>query len=296
MDLRRLRAFVTVSEELHFGRAAARLRIAQPALSQQIQKLETELGTRLLERDRHSVALTATGEVLQREARSVLAQWDFARERVELAKAGGRGLIRLAYRPGPCGALVGAALARHPADANPRVRWTEDNHLDLLERLADGKFDAALMPETVPPHPRGLAFTEICIQELRIVTATSHRLGKKRALPLEALRDDTFVVYSQKTAAGYRAWIQNLCRKAGFSARIGLEVTTVHELAVALGSGAFVALLTDGYEGTLPGKLAFHPVRPEVDTLPIRLWWRKSKPPAGIAELEKLLKTISGRR
>src|SRR5919206_11179 len=127
MELRQLRSFVVLAEELHFRRAAERLHIAQPSLSQQLRRLEDGLGVRLLERDRRSVALTPAGEALLPEARAVLAAADHAAAVVRATAAGERGVRGAVYRrfaaPEP---TMGMALA-----------WRRGTDLPALRRLRE---------------------------------------------------------------------------------------------------------------------------------------------------------------
>ena len=122
MELRHLRYFVAVAEDLHFRRAARRLHIAQPAVSEQIRKLEAELGVRLLERTQNSVSLTAAGAAFLEEARRVLEQAERARRAARRAREGVNGRLRLGYLPDALPAAVPWAL-RGFAAAAPGLGW-----------------------------------------------------------------------------------------------------------------------------------------------------------------------------
>src|SRR5262245_54230219 len=143
MELRQLQYFVTLAEELHFGRAAERLHIVQPAVSQQLRRLEAELGVQLVERSTRHVALTAAGERLLPEARAVLAAVERAR-----ASVGGPATLRLGTTTG-----LGERLPRLLAALAPReVELVRVPAATRLRRVADGTLDAALLRGVVS-HP-----------------------------------------------------------------------------------------------------------------------------------------------
>lgn len=283
MELRYLRSFVTVADTLHFGRAGETLRLAQPAVSQHVQKLEADLGAELFTRDRHGVALTAVGRALLKEAKTILAQVTHARDEVERAKAGGAGSVRLGYMPGPGRDVLVPALRRlrshRPA---VQVELRELATPRMLAILRTGELDVALLPETAPPHPRGLERIEVGRQRLMLAMGENHPLARKRVVPLAALREATWAIYAEKTSPGYRRWVAEVCAVEGFLPRIGERVTTLSELSVALTAGAGVALVTEGYRSLFGRGVAFRPLTPEPETMAVWLWWRRGERSAAV--------------
>jgi DNA-binding transcriptional LysR family regulator len=147
MDVRQLRYFVTLAEELHFGRAAARLHIAQPALSQQIKVLERELGLQLLERTNRGVALSDAGVRLVAEARSVLANFDQAVETMGRVKDGTIGSLRVGVFPGPLRTVLPPVLVelrRQRPDVDVETRFVAPREQPAA--LLDARLDLALLP------------------------------------------------------------------------------------------------------------------------------------------------------
>jgi DNA-binding transcriptional LysR family regulator len=145
VDVRQLRYFVAVAEELHFGRAASRLHIAQPALSQQIRILEPEFGLQLLERSHRSVASTDAGTRLVVEARGVLARFDEAVKVMRRVREGSVGSLRVGVFPGPLRTLLPPVLVelrRRRPDVEVETRFVHEQAAALL----DGRLDLALMP------------------------------------------------------------------------------------------------------------------------------------------------------
>ncbi len=161
MDLRRIRYFVAVAEELHFRRAAARLHVTQPVVSEQIRKLEAELGVELLTRTQHSVALTEPGAVLLDEARTLLHQADRAARAVRGAQATAAGRLRLGYAADALPPVVADSLAAtgahsgRPFTLEPRL----DSPGALLDGLRRGRLDAALV--CLPAPLGGLVATAV---------------------------------------------------------------------------------------------------------------------------------------
>src|SRR5690348_14814711 len=160
MELRHLRYFVAVAEELHFRRAAERLHVAQPAISEQIRKLEDELGVRLLERDQRSVALTDAGSVLLREARRVLEQAGAAVTGVQRARDHATSALRVGYVPASLPADVSRILQRL-AVAMPHVDTSLEpgSNVELIEGVRAKRLHAAIV--SLPAPTSGLRMTAL---------------------------------------------------------------------------------------------------------------------------------------
>lgn len=291
-----MRSFVTVAETLHFGRAAERLKLAQPALSQHIQKLETALDARLLDRNRHGVALTAVGQVFLREARTILVQVEHARNEVERVKAGGQGTLRLAYVPGPArGALTcGLAVLRRRSPA-VRVELHEAQTGGLLRALLDGAYDALLGPEFDPPFPRGLEHVEVARQRVMVAMGDRHPAAARKTVPLAELRAADWVVYAESLAPGYRRWINAICAEAGFRPRVAQRVTSSSDLQVALAMLPGVAIVPEGYAALFTNAVVLRRLTPEPDPMGLWLWWRKGGDTAAVAAFRAAIGETKGR-
>jgi DNA-binding transcriptional LysR family regulator len=252
------------------------LKIAQPALSQQIQKLETSLYTRLLDRDRHCVALTAVGQVFLREARTILAQVQHARNEVDRVKAGGQGTLRVAYLAGPARGELTATLHRlRQTSPAVRVELHEATTTDILRDVIDGKFDAAMTPEFDPPHPRGIEHDLVATQEVVLAVGSGHALAGRKSVKLSDLRTADFVAYDESVAPGYRRWINEVCREAGFRPRIAQRVSAANDLLVALSSLPGVAILPEGYRDLFAGGVELLAIKPRPEPMELWMWWRK---------------------
>ena len=191
LDLRKLRYFVAVAEELHFGRAAERLYLAQPVLSRQIQKLEQELGVTLFERTSRNVALTSAGRQLVDEARPLLAAGDAARRRVRQA-AEARPTLTVGFFTGDTTVTRSIRLFRdRRPDVTTQVRriyWS-----DQAQVLLDGAADVAFVH--LPIDERGLELVPLYAEERVALLAADHPLARKKSLSITQLADDPVVLH-----------------------------------------------------------------------------------------------------
>ncbi|AHH99547.1 LysR family transcriptional regulator [Kutzneria albida] len=185
VDLRKLRYFVAVAEQLHFGRAAERLHIAQPVLSRQIRALEEELKAQLFVRDKRRTELTAAGEQLLADARPLLAAAEALRRRVGRA-ARGRDTFTVGFMPGLIVTTAVRALAqRHPELTVEVVRTTWD---DQVEVIRDGRVDVGYV--RLPVDQRGLRLRPLLTEPRVAVLPTEHRLAGKEVISIADLAED----------------------------------------------------------------------------------------------------------
>jgi DNA-binding transcriptional LysR family regulator len=246
MELRHLRYFVAVAEELHFGRAAERLHIAQSALSTQIQALERRLGARLLQRSRRSsVALTDAGALVLEEARLTLRQ----AERTELvgrrAGRGELGRVEIGYVAsaafaGLLSSTVSAYRRDHPV-VDIRVREMETPR--QLEDLAAGRLDVGFLRPR-PRYPPGIAVVRLLREPLMIALPQDHPLamGGEQALRAAALAKEGFVAPQfDEEAAGFQEHIAKIGRHGRFAPRIAHRVHGFVTAASLVGAGLGVA-------------------------------------------------------
>jgi DNA-binding transcriptional LysR family regulator len=225
MELRQLGYFVAVAEERNFTRAAQRIPIAQPAISQQIRRLEAELGDRLFVRDRRGIGLTAAGEALLPHARAMLADAEHAREAV--AALSGLLTGRLAFGfvlPLPdrrLARLLGAFHRRYPGI---ELRLIEDETDPLLTALATGQLDVALIGlgryDRPPPD---LDSVLVAREPIVVAVHPRHPLAGHGAISLHALRDEPMIAFT--SASKQRSTLQAACQAAGFDPRVVAETS-----------------------------------------------------------------------
>ena len=219
MQLAQLAYFVAVAETRHFTRAAARVRVAQPSLSKQIQGLERELGSPLFSRARGNVALTPAGEALLPLARRILADVETARREVQELAGLRRGRVRLGATPSLCTGLLADAL-RHFRDRYPGIdlHVQEGGSRDLVRHLAAGALDLALIIVPLQRTDPALLTRPILREALVLASASA---GLPARVPVGALRDRPLVMFRE----GYDLRDATLaaCRRAGFEPRFAVE-------------------------------------------------------------------------
>jgi len=245
MELRHLRYFVAVAEELHFRRAAERLHVAQPAVSEQIRKLERELGVRLLDRDQRNVALTYAGAVLLREARRVLDQADAASAAVHHARDHATSCLRVGYVPASLPACVGRILQRL-AVAMPHLETTLEPgpNLELIESVRAERLDAAIV--SLPAPTAGLRVTPLGEQHAVAALPVSHEHAMKPEIRLEQLAPERIVVLPREANRPFYDAVLSSCQSAGLSPTlVEMPDANVERTLLAVASGAGMALLPD---------------------------------------------------
>lgn len=243
MELRQLQYFVAVADEGHFTRAAERLLIAQPAVSQQVRRLEAELGEPLFDRDRRHVRLTAAGRTLLPHARAALAAADRAKAAVRSLSGLLSGQLTVGAFEGVSERLLAAALSQfrraHPA---VEVRAKEDYAADLLAAVRRGELDAAItgLPDTARP-PSGVTVTEMASEPLVVAASLDHPLARETGIPLTRLRDEPMITLA--AGSSQRAHIERACRKAGFEPRITAETMRLNLLWELVSQGTGIAVI-----------------------------------------------------
>lgn len=247
LELRHLRYFVTVAEELHFGRAARRLGIAQPPLSQQIQRLEQVLGMRLFERTSRRVQLTDGGTTLLAEARRVLAAATEAMEATRRAGRGELGELRVAF------AATVMFLALPEVIREFRGRYP-GVHLDLREMptgpqlaaLKAGEIDIGFVREPRPDPD--LEIVTVMREPLRIAVNKSHPLAARPTIAVRHLAEEPFVLFPEELAPGLHAQVMGLCRAAGFTPRVVEESRELYTSVSLVEAGIGVSILPASVE------------------------------------------------
>ncbi len=246
-DFRQLRYFVAVAEELSFTRAALRLHISQPPLSQQIKSLEQDLGVRLLERTKRHVALTEPGRVFLEQSRQILAKADEARSQVTATAAGYSGQLRLAYT---------VSVSFHPALPRTLLRYGQvapKVALKLSEMYTEPQFTALLSGEidagfvrSEPAHAqdaRNLRLSVIDREPLLLAMPVGHPLASRNSLSLVEVAGDAFVSQPRALAATLYDRLVTLAHHAGFQPSIGQHAQQINGLLALVAAGLGLALV-----------------------------------------------------
>jgi len=291
MELRHLRYFIAVAEELNFTRAALRLHTAQPSLSQQIRDLEDQVGTRLLERSRHKVELTASGEVFLAEARLTLAQADRAISRArQVIKQ--KSTLTIGFVP--------AAEVRIFPIILPmlRMRFPElivDLRslptMDLEEALLKGEIDVAFMRE--PLLSPNLVSEIVLTEPLLVILPATHALAKLDRIPLHMLNGEAFISSHPKFSGRVYDIVDEYCKKNNLQQNIVQVASNILLNLNLVGMGLGYALLPAYVEKLIHNSVCCRPLDCDPPSIDLLMVWQMQNPSGGIAALRDLVRTTS---
>lgn len=300
MELRHLRYFVAVAEELNFTRAAEKLHLAQPSLTRQIHNLEEELGVRLLDRTRNQVSLTEEGRRFLVDARKLVA---LSLESVKVIQRFSRGdsaQLNLGYLfkfnfdllPSTLSRLYQAcpAIAVNLFDMSPaaQLRALEERKIDLgfvgLRPPAANKKMAALAWECVAHH------------NVVVVLPAAHPLAKKSKIKLSDLKLLFFVAMSEETHPGSRAWLSGVCQRAGFTPRILQDVNLESGLMTFVAEGLGVTLAREQIKNLPHPGVVFRPLAAAAKADYWIAWHRENRSKALLQYIEIMKKEAAALR
>ncbi len=253
IELRHLYAFLVVAEELHFGRAAQRLGIAQPPLSQQIRRVEEVIGHRLFDRDTRNVALTPAGEAFLSAARATLQRLSAGIERARDLATGDAGRLVIGFTPTTALRLLPRIVPAFRAERpGVGVELLELMPAPLVAALGVGQIDIAIMRD---PSPAEGLVSDLLQEEAYVaVLPASHSLALTEAFDLAGLADDPFILFPRNEESQSVTNVFALCAEAGFVPR-GVQQVPGWQTAIAMvGSGMGVTILPESVDSlTLPG-------------------------------------------
>jgi DNA-binding transcriptional LysR family regulator len=255
MELRHLRYFVAVAEELHFRRAAERLYVAQPAVSEQIRKLEQELGVRLFDRNQRSVSLTVAGAALLEEARHVLRHAEAAQEAARSAGDRATMRLRIGHLADSLPTSVARALRQLSGSApNVRVDLKTGSALRLVEDLRAHRIDAAIV--ALPAPTNGLRATIVDEQRPVAVLPAGHPSAGESSIDLGRVAPERVVMLPRDVNPPFHDGVVALCHRAGVSptfVTVGEDRAEHVLLAVAAGQGMAVVPESVSERSVMPG-------------------------------------------
>jgi DNA-binding transcriptional LysR family regulator len=295
IDLRHLRAFFVLGNELHFGRAADNLRIAQPALSKTIQQLEAEIGTPLLIRSTRRVELTEAGKVFLTEISGITGQIDLAVAKTRKAARGLQGELRVAYTD----FAINGKLPEFLRDfnlAHPDIHLdlifmpTVRQHVAILQNTIDVGF---MYGEFDHQATDSLVFDE---NEYVVVLASDHPLAKKETLTLAELKDEKFVFGTGDSWVVFRQQIFAKCRSRGFFPDIALEATNSDGIFGLVIVGTGVAIYSSCIGNMARQGVAVRRLSDLTEKLPITAVWDRSNRSKVLSTFLKHLRKTTDRR
>lgn len=277
IELRHLRYFVAVAEELHFGRAAARLRISQPPLSQQIQTLEHQIGARLLARTNRSVSLTAAGQQFLIDSRQILSQVDAAAARAERLHLGETGELRIGFTSSaPFIKGVSDSLStfrkRYP---DVHIQMREINTREQIAPLNDGELELGLMRNTRLPDT--LDWTLVLREPLLAMVHRDHPLAGCGMISLQQLAHEPFVFFDPHVGTGLYDDILGLLHRNSISPYITQEVGEAMTIIGLVSAGLGVSILPASFKRVRVSDVVWLPLREKEAQSEMWLVWPKHR-------------------
>jgi DNA-binding transcriptional LysR family regulator len=292
VELRQLRYFVTLAEELHFGRASAREHIVQSALSQQLQRLERELGVRLLERSTHHVGLTTAGAAFLVEARQIIAHVDRAAQ-VARSAAGTSpslrvGIIDASYDSMPL--ILHEVQARYP---DLVIHQIEASVPEQYQRLLDGRLDVGIgRAALAPPGVASQLFRE---DPLGVLVPDGHRFASMDGVPVATLAQEPLLLAEDAQAPEFNQFVVEMCRSAGFTPAVYEgTVESIRAAAALVAAGRCLYCVPSSCISALPGTL-WRPLTDPPSHYPWSILWRATDTTGHVRAITTCARTMSQR-
>ncbi|KAB5624526.1 LysR family transcriptional regulator [Pseudomonas putida] len=282
MELRHLRYFVMVAQEKHFTRAAARLNMQQPPLSQQIRALEQELGFDLFIRHAKGVDLTAGGEVFLQEALDILQRVENGAQKAARTAKGIEGNLKVGFTSSAASHPLIPRIIRRYRDLYPDVDIAlhEGNARELTDEVSDDSVDIGILRAPVD-RPRGIAYHRLLNEELVLTLPVGHPLlDSGAAIALKDLAGEPFILVRRPGAPGMYANLLQACRNAGFEPKVAFEVERMLTNVSLVAAGAGVSVVPTSMRGFHEHSVAYRPIRDARPRLaaPITLLCRQDNP------------------
>ncbi len=291
MELRHLRYFLAVAEELHFGRAAARIHIAQPPLSKQIQQLEKEIGVQLFKRSKRNVELTDAGRIFQREALGILNSLENAVKKTKLAAWGETGWLSVGFIASSTYDVLPIILKefkkRHP---EVELVLQEIQSSEQNQALREGRIHVSFA--RFPKREPGLVFETVYSEQLIAALPQSHPLNKKRSLNLSDLATEPFILQPYPPSPHADNTIQ-IFANAGLTPRI---VQTVEEIHTALGlvaAGIGITLLPSSIQNMRNRGIEYRNLKNPTPVLEMKMGYRADETSPALASFIETVHSIS---
>jgi DNA-binding transcriptional LysR family regulator len=262
MELRHLRYFVAVAEELHFTRAAERLHIGQPPLSQQIQALEEEVGARLLERSKRWVRLTEAGRLFLVDARRILALSTEAAETARRAERGEVGELRIGFTSStPFTEIFSRAINLYRKQF-PHVSLSlkELSTVGQIEAINGRTLDVGFIRPPAIEIPATVSLSMLRHDPLTLITPSTHSLARKTSVSVKDLAEQFFVMFLPDAGTGIHPQTLRLCREAGFEPKIALEAREGSTIIGLVAAGCGIAILPESFKGIRIKGVCYRPI------------------------------------
>src|SRR5437899_3694987 len=293
MELRHLRYFVAVAEDLNFTKAAAKLRLAQPSLTRQIHNLEAEIGVRLLNRSIDQVALTDEGRALLVDGWRILALATQSIEAVQRLSRGETGQLNIAYLSNSDFELLPKTLAAfRQTFAHIALNLFDMAPAEQFRALEARKIDLGFVGLPPPAAAKALQWESIARHRTVVVLPAKHPLARKRLVKLDELKTMFFVGMSEKTHPGFREWLCQTCERAGFTPRILQDAELEPALMTFVAEGLGVTLAREHIKKLPHDGVVFRPITPAVGT---DYWiaWKRDNDSRALQQYIQIVKNLA---
>ena len=291
MELRHLRYFLTVAEELHFGRAAERLCIAQPPLSQQIQQLERELGFALFHRAHRRVTLTDAGQLFLQEARDTLANLEKAAAHGRRVARGEAGWLGIGFVGSATYALLPKVLSAF-RERYPGVEL-------VLRELVSAKQAQALRERRIhigfarPPLVDEDVISEVIVREpLLAALPATHALISRQTLPLTILAEEAFILFPRYLRPSYADVVIAACAEAGFAPNVVQETAEIHTAVSLVAAGLGVTLVPESVQNVQRAGVAYRCLEPPAPITELAAVYRREDSSPTLQAFLEIVRTI----
>lgn len=274
MNLRQLRSFIVLCEELHFGRASERLNMSQPPLSRMIQQMEDDLGVLLFERNKRKVILTSIGSEFLQEAKQMVLQMESVKKRLSILGKGEKGNIIIGY----VGAVMHTQLPYHLetfVQDHPHIQLKFEEHPNenLLHGLYNGTLDVAFVRTYL--NPENLDETVLLDEPFVAVLPSNHILAKNENISVKELKNENFITFTRVCGPTIYDSFINICSRAGFTPIISHNASQFNSVLRLVESGFGVSLLPKSTQKSYNLKLKFLKLNKEEETVPLIMLTRK---------------------
>jgi DNA-binding transcriptional LysR family regulator len=261
VELRHLRYFVAVGEALNFTKAAARLRIAQPALSRQIADLEEEIGVNLLRRSSRGVSLTAEGKLFLAEIRELLKQADVSVEKVRALARGQSGEIHVGYSPLPTTEILPPALAAFRKIApGVKVMLHDLSSDELIAGVRNETLELAIMVEPSGEQTAGTKFELLRTSPLWVAMTAAHPFARLKSVPLEKMVAEALIGFSRKDYPEYYRFLERLFAPLHAKPRLAAECDSASSLIAEVEAGRGITLASPNFKLVAGKRLLYRPL------------------------------------
>jgi len=286
MELRHLRYFIAVAEELSFSRAAQRLNVSQPPLSRQIRDLESELNVKLFERNRHEVKLTRVGRALLARARELMREAELLRTHAHEMEGDLYEELELGYAPAPTAAIIAGILSRyHELAPGASVTLHDLSLSEILTALKAKRLHAGLTLRPRPEEMRGLKFEPLCRYSVGIICARSNPLALMSVIRPSEVPMNKLIGYRAAEFPEYHQWVAKVLGVSKTRVTISQECDGVLSVIAAVEAGHAPAVVGEFTTAVAGDRVRFIPFASKASYMDVGLLYRKSENAENVKKL-----------